>query len=180
MNTENKRIRSRDNGFTFIEIIVVMVILGIAALMAVPMFSSAADIQVRTAANMIAADLEYAKSMAITFQQNYSLVFVPGSEQYQVQDQTGAVITHPTNPGVTFLIDFTADNRTGQVDIVSANFSGASGTVQAVTFDYLGTPYAGTPATGLEMLNGGIVALSADTFNLTVTVEPVTGYVTIQ
>ncbi|MBN1816619.1 MAG: GspH/FimT family pseudopilin [Sedimentisphaerales bacterium] len=179
MNGIKNRDGGRKAGFTFIEIIVVIVILGIAALLAVPMFSSAADIQVRTAANMIAADLEYAKSMAITFQQKYSVVFLSGSERYQVQDQAGVVLTHPTNPGVTFLIDFSADNRTNQVDIVSANFAGATGTAQAVTFDYLGTPYAGLPGSE-EMLNNGTITLSADTFGLTVTVEPVTGYITIQ
>ena len=59
----------RDNAFTIVELIVVMVILAIAAMLAVPMISSAADVQVRSAANMIAADLDYAKSMAISRQQ---------------------------------------------------------------------------------------------------------------
>ncbi|MHC4722199.1 MAG: pilus assembly FimT family protein [Planctomycetota bacterium] len=48
----------RDNAFTLVELIVVMVILAIAAMLAVPMISSAADVQVRSAANMIAADLD--------------------------------------------------------------------------------------------------------------------------
>jgi prepilin-type N-terminal cleavage/methylation domain-containing protein len=63
------------NGFTLVELIIVVVILSIAALMAVPMVSSAADMQVRSAANQIAAHLDYTKSMAITHQQSHSVVF---------------------------------------------------------------------------------------------------------
>ena len=51
----------RLRAFTLIEVLIVMVILGIAAVAAVPMFSSAGSIQIRSAANIIAADLEYAK-----------------------------------------------------------------------------------------------------------------------
>jgi prepilin-type N-terminal cleavage/methylation domain-containing protein len=63
------------NGFTLVEIIIVVVILSIAALIAVPMVSSAADIQVRSAANQLAAHLDYAKSMAITHQQAYEILW---------------------------------------------------------------------------------------------------------
>jgi len=54
------------NGFTLIELMIVIVILSITALTAIPMLSSGASMQIRSAANMIAADLEYAKSMAIS------------------------------------------------------------------------------------------------------------------
>ncbi|MGI6273495.1 MAG: prepilin-type N-terminal cleavage/methylation domain-containing protein, partial [Anaerohalosphaeraceae bacterium] len=50
--------------FTLLEIIIVIAIIAVAALFAVPMFSQAADVQLRTAANMVAADIEYAKSLA--------------------------------------------------------------------------------------------------------------------
>ena len=51
------------SGFTLIEVIIVMVIISIVALTALPMMSSASSVQIRSAASMIAADLEYAKSM---------------------------------------------------------------------------------------------------------------------
>ena len=70
--------KNRVTAFTMVEIIVVMVILIIAAMLAVPMVSSAADMQLQTAANVITADLEYAKNLAITRQESYSVVFNPG------------------------------------------------------------------------------------------------------
>jgi len=161
------------NAFTLIELIVVMVIIGIAALLAVPMIGSAADVQVRSAANMIAADLDYAKSMAITTQQNYSVVFDTANEIYQVHDPCG-VVDHPLKPGSDFEVDFQSDSRLNRVDIDTADFDSQT----AVTFDYLGSPYSGT--TTANPLNSGQISLQADAFTMTVTVEPMTGYVTVQ
>ena len=159
------------NAFTLIELIVVMVILSIAALLAIPMISSAADVQLRSAANMIAADLDYAKSMAISTQQNHSVVFDPPNELYEVRDAGGTVIEHPTKAGSDFKVYFQSDSRLSRVDIVSADFDSQT----TVTFDYLGSPYNSTA----NPLNKGEIKLQADSFTMTVTVEPMTGYVTV-
>jgi prepilin-type N-terminal cleavage/methylation domain-containing protein len=160
--------------FTFIELIVVMVVLGIAALLAVPMFSSAADSQLQAAANTIAADLEYVKNLAITRQMNYTMVFDPATESYRVQETaTGTTIAHPTKPGLTFQVNFAGDNRTSQVNIATTSFDGVS----SITFDYLGTPYSGTGTA--SAMTVGQISLSAGTFATTVTIEPVTGYISI-
>lgn len=181
MNSICETRRRETAGFTLIELIVIVVIIGIAAMLSVPMFSSAADVQMRTAANMIASDLEYAKSMAITHQQNYSVVFDPDTESYAVGVVNAAgsfePITHPTNPTAHFRINLAADRRTDQVDIVAVNFDGAAS--NAVTFDSLGGPYSGLPDSDMTPLNTGQVSLSAGGFSCTVTVEPVTGYVSI-
>lgn len=161
-------------GFTLIEVIVVVVILAIVALMAVPMFSSAADIQLKAAANMIAADLEYAKSMAISRQQRYSVVFSSTTDSYEVQDSAGDVIPHPINPG-DLAIAFPSDSRLNQVEIVSADFD--PGSAETITFDYLGSPYSGSPP-GTPLISGTIT-LQADSFTMTIIIEPITGYVTI-
>ncbi len=161
-------------GFTLIEVIVVVVILAIVALMAVPMFSSAADIQLKAAANMIAADLEYAKSMAISRQQYYSVVFNSTTDSYDVRDKDDVVIPHPINPG-NLVVDFPSDSRLNQVVIVSADFDPDS--AETITFDYLGSPYSGSPP-GTPLISGTIT-LQADSFTMTIIIEPITGYVTI-
>ena len=70
----------KNSGFTIIEIIVVIIVISIAAMLAVPMFSSAADMQTRSVANMITADIEYAKSLAVSTQNDYSVVFDPAGD----------------------------------------------------------------------------------------------------
>lgn len=169
--------RSQERGFTLIEIIMVVVILGIVAFMTIPMVSNAADIQVRAAANRIAANIDYAKSMAITHQRSYSVVFDPANESYDIRVEpagSGDVIDHPVNPG-SFVVDFSTDGNLSRVDLVDADFDSDSD--HAITFDYLGSPYSGLDTT--SPLNTGQITLTADNFTLVINVEPVTGYVTI-
>ena len=171
----NRPMRAR-NGFTLIEIIVVVVILGIAALLAVPMLSSAADTQLRSAANMMAADMEYARSMAISRQQYYMVVFDSTNNSYEVQDSGGTVIAHPLNSSGGLSVVFGDDSRLEKVEITSADFDGSAS--ETISFDYLGSPYKGV-GVGTALVSGTI-SLSAGDFSMTITVEPVTGYVTIQ
>jgi len=163
-------IRVQGRGFTVIEILIVVVIIGIAAMIAVPMMSSAGSIQIRAAANMIAADLEYAKSMAISRGQNYSVVFYKSTESYSIE-KDGSVIKHPVKKPFDYVINFQSDSRLNRVDIVDADFDATS----EIKFDYLGIPYSGdgTP------LNNGIITLQAAGITKKITVEPVTGYITI-
>ena len=172
---KNKRVQ---NGFTLVELIIVVVILSIAALIAVPMVSNAADIQVRAAANKIAADLEYAKSMAITHQRRYYIVFFEADESYEIREYPShGVIDHPVNPG-PFAVDFSTDGRMSRVNIASADFDSGSSVTDAIMFDYLGLPTAGTNP---SLATGQIILQDKQTgnFKLYVNIEPVTGYVTI-
>lgn len=153
-----------NGGFTLIEIIIVVVILAIAAMAAIPMLSSAGSVQIRSAANMIAADLEYAKSMAISSGQNYSVEFDESSEIYSIKDHSGTVIPHPVKKGFPYTIDFKNDSRLSKVDITNVNFN----STDRVTFNCLGSPD-----------NGGTIILNADGSSVTITVEPVTGYISI-
>jgi len=156
-------VRCAARGFTLIEILIVIVILAIAAMTAIPMMGSAASVQIRSAGNMIAADLEYAKSLAISKGQNFSVVFDEGAESYSIVDQDGNTISHPVKKGFDYVMDF-QDEGLGRVEIADADFDGAS----QVQFDYLGSPD-----------NGGTVHLQAGDMSATVSVEPVTGYITV-
>ena len=156
-------VRCAARGFTLIEILIVIVILAIAAMTAIPMMGSAASVQIRSAGNMIAADLEYAKSLAISKGQNFWVVFDEGAESYSIVDQDGNTISHPVKKGFDYVIDF-QDEGLGRVEIADADFDGAS----QVQFDYLGSPD-----------NGGTVHLQAGDMSATVSVEPVTGYITV-
>ena len=158
-------LRGISGGFTIIEIIIVVVIIAIAALAAVPMMGSAASLQIRSAVNMIAADLEYAKSMAISRGQNFSVVFDENTDSYSIKDQAGAVIQHPVKKGFTYVVDFRNESRLNRVDITNADFN----TAQTVTFDCLGSP-----------IDGGAVTLQASGINKTIEVEHITGFISIQ
>ena len=165
-------LRGISGGFTLVELLIVIAIIMIAALTAIPMMSSAASVQIRSAANMLTADLEYAKSMAISRAQYFSVVFDKNTESYRIEDLDGNVIPHPVKKGFDYVIDFQNDGRLNKVDIVDADFDATS----EVKFDYLGSPYNGNSTP----LNSGVISLQAGGTTTTVTVEAVTGFISIQ
>lgn len=165
--------QARGEGFTLIELLVVIVILSIAAAVVVPMASSAGTLQLRSAVNLLAADLEYAKSQSIGTGQRHCVVFDAAAETYRITDAAGNTISHPVKKGFDYVVNFSTDGRLGQVDIVSVNFDGTS----TVSFDYLGSPYNG--AASPTALNSGVVTLGAGGASRTVSVTPVTGFISI-
>lgn len=157
--------KCNNNGFTMVEILIVVVVIAIAAFTAIPMISSAGSIQIRSASNMIIGDIEYAKSISITRSQPYSVVFDTTNERYRLEDQSGTVITHPVRKQFDYIIDFKNDGRLSKVNIVSTTFSG-----NKITFDSLGSPVG----------NGGTIIIEAGGDSVTIKVEPVTGYVRVE
>lgn len=156
-------LRAPGSGFTMAEILIVVVIIAIAAMMAIPMMSSGGSMQIRSAANMIAADLEYAKSMAISRQKTYTVVFDESTESYHIEDPNG-IINHPVKKGFPYEVNFSSDSRLSKVDITAVDF----GATSVVEFDYFGSP-----------LNSGAITLQADGTTITINVEPVTGFISI-
>jgi Tfp pilus assembly protein FimT len=152
------------------EILIVLVILAIVAIVAIPVASSAAGVQLRSVVNLIAADIEYAKSMAITRAQDFSVVFDSSQESYWIENPQGAVIAHPVKKGFNYIVDL-SDEGFDKVDIVSADFDSTS----TVKFDYLGSPYNGSDGP----LNSGVITLQAGEETITIAVEPVTGFISI-
>ena len=164
-------LKAASGGFTLIEIVIVVVIVAIAAMMAIPIISSATSFQIRSAANIIAADLEYAKTIAISKGQNFSVVFDKTTESYRIEDQAGAVIAHPVKKGFNYIVDFRNDGRLDKVDIEDVNFDATS----EIKFDYLGSPYDAAD----NPLNSGVITLKAGNMAATINIEPVTGFISI-
>ena len=157
--------------FTMVEIIVVVIILSIASLIAIPMLSSAASTQVRSAANVLAADIEYAKNLAISRQKDYSIVFDVANNTYEIQDENANVIDHPMT-GRSYTVNFANESRLSRVTIGSVSFDSSA----TLTYDYLGSPYNGASTP----LNSGQIVLEADDYSMTIEIQAVTGYLTIQ
>jgi Tfp pilus assembly protein FimT len=167
----SERVRTAGGGFTVVEIMIVVLIIAIAALTAIPMITSADSFQIRSAANMIAADLEYAKTISISRGQSFSVVFDKTAESYRIEDDSGAVITHPVKKGFHYVIDFRNDSRLSRVNIEDVNFDSTS----KIKFDSLGSPINGVNGP----LNNGVIRLRAGQMTVTINIEPVTGFISI-
>jgi type II secretion system protein H len=176
----NRKLRIVQNGFTMIELMVVLAIIAIAAAIVVPIASSAGSMQLRAAVTMVAADLEYAKSMSISRGQRYSVVFDASGEKYWIVSgdvyTVDNAIAHPLKPQARYVVDFPHDSRLSGVDIASVNFDGAS----TVSFDYLGIPYSvDVAASPAALVDHGLITLQAGGATRTVRVEAVTGYISV-
>ncbi len=139
----------------------VIVILGIVAAMVLPGFATTGDLQGEAAASIIADDLQYAQSHAVTTQSPVTVSFNISGNSYQVSNESGPLI-HPMTKD-EHMVDFSTRAGFDAVDITATSFSS-----QSVTFDALGEPD-----------NSGSVTLEAGSFEFRVTVAPVTGKVTV-
>ena len=151
-------------GFTLIELMVVLVILAITGAMIVPLVAGAGEVQALSAARMIATDIQYAQSVAITSQSPVTVQFYPDTNRYSLSNTSG-LLKHPmTNQD--FLVDFSTKDGFEQLDMASASFEGTA----KVVFDELGAPDAGGSVTVL----GGSQTYRIDVTSVTGTVNVVT------
>ena len=165
---------SRRTGFTLAEVLVVVVILGIAGAIIIPMISDSTDLQATSAARQIVSTLLFAQTAAIAHQEQYQVVFNDATESYEVQDSTGAVIDNPVSPGTDYRISFPDISQMKSVTIDTVNFDGTD----RVWFDRLGAPYSGAIITNTPLMLGE-VTVRAGSSSYTVTVEPVSGRIKV-
>ena len=163
-------------GFTLIEILVVVVILGIAAAIVVPAIGSRSDLKATSAARMLMADLIYAQNRSIAQQKTHYVRFDKTTESYEVLEEISpaTVITHPVElgPFIVVLGPNGPSSSIKDVEIDDAVFDGKN----ILAFDELGTPYAYDAATKTKSpMTTGSVRLKCKDFTMSVVVEPFSG-----
>lgn len=161
----------RCSGYTLIEVLIIVTILGIVSALVVPHMLAAGTLGVQAAARIIIADILFAQNEAIARQRSVSIVFDPANERYSLLDDLGAVLDASWKAGSTnnYVVDFTTDQRFQGVEIVSADFGNPPGDPPTLEFDALGSP-----------LNGGTVEIEFQNTRYRVTVASFTGRVTVQ
>ncbi len=152
---------SRQSGFSIIEIIIAIAIVGILALTFVPKMEDAlVAIRLRAAAEKMIDDIRYISSYAIANHDTTWLVVDTANNRYGIYEgPTAGSRTLLHDPSTNKAAQFEFQTHFPGVSITGADFDGDA----EMSIDWWGTPSAG----GTVTLNSSKV----------ITIEPGTGYV---
>lgn len=172
--------RRRSGGFTLIEILGVVVILGIVSVILLPQLGSRDDQKAAAAARVVVADLLYAQNRAIATQKTHYVVFDATAGNYKIYDAVSplTLIKHPVS-GQNYQVNFGSASTNGlnQMQLQSAAFDTRTG----LAFDSMGIPYSYNTTSGaLAALATGNVVVKSGACQLTVGVAPFSGELTVQ
>jgi prepilin-type N-terminal cleavage/methylation domain-containing protein len=164
-------------GFTLIEVLIVMAIIGISAAMVLPMLGSRNDLNVSAAARKVVADIAWAQNMAVATQSRWHVRFsASGYNVAREQDGVLTIVEHPVDQSPLAVIFGVASPEPVLQGV-------ALGTVEFdetthLVFDQLGTPRTGEAATPLA--DDGTVVLQAGARSVTIRIQPLTGEISVE
>ena len=173
-------------GFSLIELLIVMAVIGILAALVLPKNDPSLYDQLRSAAQILRTDLAYGRSLAVTNNSTYRLAFDTPNNRYVLEhsgSQTAldtlpeSPFRHPDDPPDQHVVDLDELPRIGPgVRLVAATSSGGVvAPVSDVEFGPLGETTRTSPT--VIWLAAGF---GSNTRYLTLTVNPVTGLTKLQ
>jgi type II secretory pathway pseudopilin PulG len=164
----------RSRGFTLVELVLLLSIIGILVLVAIPDRSAIDEVSLRAAARRLASDLRYAQGESMARRVRHGVRFdVAGKRYAVVATGRGEPIDDPGARGHALEVDFANTPAFRGVTLVSASFDGSP----EVSYDYFGVP---CDLAAREIHHPGIVVLACAGRTVTVEVAPGTGKVSVR
>jgi prepilin-type N-terminal cleavage/methylation domain-containing protein len=161
-------------GFSLIELVIVITILGILAWVALPKITATGEIKLDAAARRVAGDLRYAQNRSIGTRVVHGILFEPALARYTVFAPTIATpLIDPADRGRPLRVDFTRKVEFQGVAIAAATF----GSTRGITFDFFGVP---RDSAGADLAATGRVILTYQGLADTIDVTPGTGKVWVR
>ena len=156
--------RAKQGGFTLIELITMMTIIGILAVLVVPRLTGQA-INLSATTAKLAADIRYTQSLAMSQGQRYRINFTASS--YQITDINGVAIVYPMT-GSTAAVLVSPATLSGYNPPLTNNY---------VVFDSKGVPYVDSTSPGTALAANAVITLTSGSDTSTITIAPETGRV---
>ncbi len=162
--------RPTARAYTLIELLIVILVLGIAAALVVPSMGGTGSLRVQAAVRTIVADLTEAQSDALAFQKGRAVVFDVDHNSYSIVDVNGAeldldndVTARTTIKGAEF----------GDAKIESVDCDGDA----TLVFDEMGSPVK--EPMGTDPSANGTIVVTGSGQKFTITIEAYTGRITV-
>lgn len=185
-STEYRAPRRRTIGYTLIELLIVMAILGISSAILVPHLVNRDSMNVQAAVRLIIGDLSFAQSDALAHQElrrvhfyddgrGYCLVRITQAELAQpFNEATADYIQDPLDAGTVgnYIVNFLTDTRFHGVSIQSVSIDGNG---RNLHYDSLG----GTVTNGGGPGTGGSITVVSGTDKYRLDIAPFTGKLTV-
>ena len=114
-------------GFTVIEMIIVMLIVGILAVVIAPRIAALYPIKLSGAAEKLASDLKYAQNLAMSRHIDHRVFFDINAQTYAVEcynvdTSSWDAVDDPLKRGDELIVDYTSDSRYQGIEIDSTTF----------------------------------------------------------
>jgi prepilin-type N-terminal cleavage/methylation domain-containing protein len=173
-------------GFTLVEILAVLVIIGIASAIVIPQLGTRDDLRAAAAARIIVADLIYAQNVAISTQKTVYARFDTANNRYKLLSAVSpdTLMSHPMTQ-VAYQQNFgTGTSGLETVALSDVVFSGVDANyanLKTIAFDEMGAPYAYSDTLSNKSdLKIGSIGLTSGTFTTIITIAPYTGEISVQ
>ncbi|HEU5338380.1 MAG TPA: type II secretion system protein [Sulfuricaulis sp.] len=157
---------NRQRGFTLVELVAIIALLGILAFVAVPRFMNQGAVNVSVMAEQLANDIRYTQSLAMTSGQGNRINLT--SATYQITTSSGGPVAHPA----------TASAAPIPLNNVALSGYNPPLTNNYVAFDGKGIPYTDV-ATSTVLSANATITLSGGGNTRTVVISPQTGRVIV-
>lgn len=164
--------RSFRRGYTLVEVLIVVTVMGIAGALVIPSMGGAGVLRVQAAVRAVVSDIAFAQSDSLAFQTGRAVLFPENTNGYSLVEVRGSNIDASTD--LMYSNGF-QNAQYGDARIVSVNLAGSDG--RTLIFDELGSPV--TAAGGSTPASNGTIVIEGSGQRYTLTIEGYTGRVSV-
>jgi prepilin-type N-terminal cleavage/methylation domain-containing protein len=186
--TTSRNPRCTLRGYTLIELLIVVALLGLAASLLIPYLTGRTSLETQAAVRMIIADMTFAQSDAMAHQEMRRVQFIGDASGYtgycilkisestfnsSFNPETADYLSDPTTNSGNWIVDFVESDRFSGVTITDVNIDGGK---DYITFDLLGGTLLDSTSPG----TGGSLIVTSPEATYRINIAPFTGKLTVE